>query len=80
MEIILSEYQRIEKYTKQRMREIRGEVRSIEPMDPYIEKYTRNRIRELRLENQIKESEVNVDNVLFRGYTMATMEVYRGDD
>ena len=76
----MSEYQRIEKYTKQRMREIKGEVRSIEPMDPYIEKYTRNRIRELRLEREIRESEINVDNVLFRGYTMATMEVYRGDD
>ena len=76
----MSEYQRIEKYTKQRMREIRGEVRSIEPMDPYIEKYTRNRIRELRLEREIRESEINVDNVLFRGYTKATMEVYRGDD
>ena len=80
MEIILNEYQRIEKYTKQRMRELKGEVRSIEPMDPYIEKYTRNRIRELQLEREIRESEINVDNVLFRGYTMATMEVYRGDD
>ena len=29
---------------------------------------------------KIRESEINVDNVLFRGYTMATMEVYRGDD
>ena len=76
----MNEYQRIEKYTKQRMREIRGEVPSIEPMDPYIEKYTRNRIRELRLEREIRESQINVDNVLFRGYTMATMEVYRGDD
>ena len=76
----MNEYQRIEKYTKQRMRELKGEVRSIEPMDPYIEKYTRNRIRELRLEREIRESQINVDNVLFRGYTMATMEVYRGDD
>jgi hypothetical protein len=76
----LSEYQRIEKYTKQRMRELKGEQRSIEPMDPYIEKYTKNRIRELQLEREIRESEINVDNVLFRGYTMATMEVYRGDD
>ena len=80
MEIILNEYQRIEKYTKQRMRELKGQARSIEPMDPYIEKYTRNRIRELRLEREIRESQTNVDNVMFRGYTMATMEVYRGDD
>ena len=62
------------------MREIRGEVSSVHPMDPGIERYTRNRIRELRLEREIRESEINVDNVLFRGYTMATMEVYRGDD
>ena len=74
MEITLSEYQRIEEYTKRRMREIRGEMPSIEPMDPEIERYTRNRLREIR------ESQINVDNVLFRGYTMATMEVYRGDD
>ncbi len=80
MEIILNEYQKIEEYTKRRMREIRGEVPSIIPMDPYVERYTRNRIRELRLEREIRESEINVDNVLFRGYTMATMEVYRGDD
>ena len=76
----MNEYQRIEKYTKQRMRELKGETRSLEPMDPYIEKYTKNRIRELQLEREIRESQINVDNVLFRGYTMATMEVYRGDD
>ncbi len=80
MEITLSEYQKIEKYTRQRMREIRGEASSVHPMDPDIERYTRSRIRELRLENEIRESEISVDNVLFRGYTMATMEVYRGDD
>ena len=76
----MSEYQRIEKYTRRRMREIRGEASSVHSMDPDIERYTRNRIRELRLEREIRESEINVDNVLFRGYTMATMEVYRGDD
>ena len=76
----MSEYQKIEEYTKRRMREIKGEMPSINPMDPYIERYTRNRIRELQLEREIRESEINVDNVLFRGYTMATMEVYRGDD
>jgi hypothetical protein len=62
------------------MRELKGEARSIEPMDPEIERYTRNRMREIRLEKEIRESQINVDNVLFRGYTMATMEVYRGDD
>ena len=76
----MNEYQRIEQYTRQRMRELKGQAPSIPPMDPYIERYTRNRIRELRLENEIKECGLDVDNVLFRGYTMATMEVYRGDD
>jgi len=76
----LNEYQKIEEYTKRRMRELRGESARVERMDPMIERYTSRRIREIRLENQIKESEVKVDNVLFRGYTMATMEVYRGDD
>ena len=80
MEIILNEYQKIEEYTKRRMKEIRGEMPSIEPMDPEIERYTRNRMREIRLEREIRESQISVDNVLFRGYTMATMEVYRGDD
>lgn len=75
----MSEYQRIEKYARRRMREIRGGASSVHPMDPDIERYTRNRIRELRLEREIRESEINVDNVLFRGYTMATMEVYGGD-
>lgn len=76
----MNEYQKIEEYTKRRMKEIKGEIPSVRPMDPEIEKYTRNRIRELQLEREIRESQLNVDNVLFRGYTMATMEVYRGDD
>ena len=76
----MNEYQKIEEYTKRRMREIKGEVPSVHPIDPEIERYTRNRMREIRLERQIRESQINVDNVLFRGYTMATMEVYRGDD
>jgi len=76
----LNEYQKIEEYTKRRMREIRGESPEVERMDPVIERYTSRRIRELKLEHEIERSEVKVDNVLFRGYTMATMEVYRGDD
>ena len=76
----MSEYQKIEEYTKRRMREIKGETPSVHPMDPEIERYTRNRMREIKLEREIRESQINVDNVLFRGYTMATMEVYRGDD
>ena len=54
----MNEYQKIEEYTKRRMREIRGEMPSIEPMDPEIERYTRNRMREIRLEREIRESQI----------------------
>jgi len=76
----LNEYQKIEEYTKRRMRELRGESPPPPQLDPVVERYTKRRLRELRIEHEIKRSEVRVDNVLFRGYTMATMEVYRGDD
>ena len=76
----MNEYQKIEEYTKRRMRELRGERVRPQQLDPVIERYTKRRLRELRLEHEIERSEVKVDNVLFRGYTMATMEVYRGDD
>ncbi len=76
----MNEYQKIEEYTKRRMRELRGESPRLNELDPEIERYTKRRLRELRIEHEIKRSEVEVDNVLFRGYTMATMEVYRGDD
>jgi len=76
----LNEYQKIEEYTKRRMRELKGLCSPPPQLDPVIERYTSRRIRELKLEHEIERSEVKVDNVLFRGYTMATMEVYRGDD
>ena len=76
----MNEYQKAEEYTKRRIRELRGENPRVEQLDPEIERYTKRRLRELRTEHEIKRSEVKVDNVLFRGYTMATMEVYRGDD
>jgi hypothetical protein len=62
------------------MRELRGERPGLNELDPEIERYTKRRLRELKIEHEIRRSEVEVDNVLFRGYTMATMEVYRGDD
>jgi hypothetical protein len=80
MEITLNEYQEIEEYTKRRMKELRGERPRLQQLDPVVERYTKRRLRELKIEHEIKRSEVEVDNVLFRGYTMATMEVYRGDD
>jgi hypothetical protein len=47
-------------------------------MDPFVEEYTQKRIRELRLERELEEREVNLDNVLLGGYTVATMEAYSG--
>jgi len=74
----LNEYQKIEKYTRHRMRELRGETDPVTRPDPFIERYTARRIRELRLENEMKERKVNLDNVALGGYTVATMEAYSG--
>ncbi len=74
----MNEYQKIEKYTRRRMHELRGETPQSERMDPFIERYTTRRIRELRLENEMKERKVNLDNVALGGYTVATMEAYSG--
>lgn len=35
-------------YTKRKMREYKGEVPPLEPMDKYVEEYTSKRIREMR--------------------------------
>ncbi len=80
MEITLSEFEKeIERYTRKRMRQLRGEGEgSPQAMDPFIEEYTQKRIRELRLERELEEREVNLDNVLLGGYTVATVEAYSG--
>jgi len=80
MENTLSEFEKeIERYTRKRMRQLRGEGEmSPEPMDPFIEEYTQKRIQELRLERELEEREVNLDNVLLGGYTVATLEAYDG--
>ena len=76
----MSEFEReIERYTRKRMRQLRGDGEmSPQPMDPFVEEYTRRRIRELRLERELEEREVNLDNVLLGGYTVATLEAYDG--
>ena len=74
----MNEYSRIEKYTRRRMREIRGEVPQSDQMDPFIEKYTSRRIRELRLELEMQQRKIDLDNVALGGYTVATMEAYSG--
>ena len=77
----MNEYQRTEKYTKRRIKQLKGELSSVEPLalDAKMERYTSRRLFELRCEAKERENTFLVDNVLFRGYTMATMEVYRGD-
>ena len=69
----------VERYTRKRMRQLRGEEPEIAaPMDPYVEQYTRRRLRELRLERELEEREIDLDNVLLGGYTVATMEALSG--
>ena len=76
----MSEFEKdIERYTQKRMRQLRGEGElKPPPMDPFVEEYTQKRIRELRLERELEEREVNLDNVLLGGYTVATMEALSG--
>ena len=68
----------LEKYTRNRMRELRGEAPSPWEDDPFIEAYTSRRIRELRLEYEMEQREIDLDNVALGGYTVATMEAYSG--
>ena len=75
----MNEYQRTEKYTNRRIKQLKGELSSVEPLDAEMERYTSRRLFELRCEAKERENTFLVDNVLFRGHTMATMEVYRGD-
>ena len=77
MEITLSEFE-LERYTRRRMRQLRGDTSVTPSEDPFIEAYTRRRIREMRLEHEMEEREINLDNVALGGYTVATMEAYDG--
>ena len=79
MENTLSEFEKeIERYTRKRMRQLRGEEPVQEVMDPFVEAYTQRRIRELCVEEEMKERKVNLDNVALGGYTVATLEAYSG--
>jgi len=68
----LSEFD-IQKYTRNRMRQLRGEAPATEPMDPFVEDYTARRIRELRVEEEMRQRKINLDNPALAGYTVATM-------
>ena len=79
MEIILKKFDReLERYTRNRMRELRGEAPAQWDDDPFIEAYTSRRIREMRLEHEMEQREIDLDNVALGGYTVATMEAYSG--
>ncbi len=67
----------LERYTRRRMRELRGEL-PLPGEDPFIERYTRRRIRELRVQHEMEQREIDLDNVALGGYTVATMEAYSG--
>tara|TARA_R100001082_G_C4359276_1_gene158488 strand:+ start:1695 stop:1883 length:189 start_codon:yes stop_codon:yes gene_type:complete len=60
------------------MRQLRGEEPEKETLDPFVEEYTKKRLRELRLERELEEREIDLDNVLLGGYTVATMEAISG--
>ena len=80
MEIILKKFdEELERYTRNRMRELRGETPLSRGGDPYVEAYTSRRIRELRLEHELEQREIDLDNVALGGYTVATMEAYDGE-
>ncbi len=70
----------IQKYTRRRMRQIKGQELEHEPMDPLIEKYTSRRIREIKVEHEMAQRKINLDNVALGGYTVVTMEVYAPDE
>ena len=77
MEITLSEFE-LERYTRRRMRQLRGDAPEHRDVDPFIERYTSRRIRELRLEHEMEQREIDLDNVALGGYTVATLEAYDG--
>jgi hypothetical protein len=79
MEITLKKCDKeLERYTRNRMRELRGETPSQCDDDPFVEAYTSRRIREMRLEHEMAQREIDLDNVALGGYTVATMEAYDG--
>ena len=79
MEITLKKCDReLERYTRNRMRELRGETPTPWDNDPFIDAYTSRRIREMRLEHEMQQREIDLDNVALGGYTVATMEAYDG--
>ncbi len=77
MEITLSEFE-LERYTRRRMRELRGDAPELQYVDPFVERYTSRRIQEMRLEHEMEQREIDLDNVALGGYTVATMEAYSG--
>jgi hypothetical protein len=75
----LSEFD-IQRYTRRRMRELRGEVPEHRDVDPFVERYTTRRIREIRLERELFQRKIDLDNMALGGYTVVTMEAYRADE
>ena len=76
----MNDYQKIDNYTKRRIKQLKGELSSVEPLDAEMERYTSRRLFELRCEAKERENTFLIDSVLFSRYAYATMEVYSGDD
>ncbi len=68
----------LERYTRNRMRELRGEAPGSWVDDPFIEAYTGRRIREMRLEHQTEQRKIDLDNRKLGSYTVSTMGDHDG--
>ena len=80
MEITLKKFDReLERYTRNRMRELRGDPLPQWAQDPFIEVYTSRRIRELRLEHQTEQRKIDLDNRKLGSYTVSTMGDHDGE-
>lgn len=77
MEIILSDFN-IAEYMRRRIRELNGAPSAYSGADPIVEAYTTRRIRELRIEHEMREREIDLDNMALGGYTIVTLEAYGG--
>ena len=63
----------LERYTRNRMRELRGDLQPQWAQDPFIGVYTSRRIREMRLEHQTEQRKIDLDNRKLGSYTVSTM-------
>jgi len=69
----------LERYTRNRMRELRGDLLPQWAHDPFIEVYTSRRIREMRIQHQTEQRKIDLDNRKLGSYTVSTMGDHDGE-